>query len=1266
MGWVKNNNGGVEYYHVLNGANSNHTHPRSNGSEAIPVCVVVCTQKPYKAYSPAGVETSLGGWARVFHANTDWKVLNARVQLVRYYAASSARVSLGIALPTKESRIPAPGLVWDTNSPELNANRYTLEGLETEKYTQELRPEMDIEIWLGYIGRFENISKYVIKEGTFSYTCDGTKFTKVFTGVIDTVDLKLGRGENQADGVNCVISARDKMRYLIDNKMFGGISLANGESFYTPQGISRSRIIQTLISQGSAGGCKAASDPLFHPTGRPPMVFYNQDAASTAVSGNTSAFLMAGSVPFQLMDQFPVDAIRWFSTIETMPRELFCDPNTGDIAWTCRTRGEPYKTTAAASLFSESDLPVIPNNSFDDLWKSISEANWESTHSTNPDRTFTPELSRTLATEVVEIFQTTLAKHKYLDPITFCAMIDFESGGWDPGNVNPSSGATGLGQIYSIPPGFTKEDLLDPVKNLRAAAFILNDKASLRTSKSRKTLGQLVQENKISPDDAQLICYTLYNGNAPKVLKIVDEILDTGKLVTYSEVSAKIGTGTSGDPNNNIYGQRVRETRMNKARWRKFYEGIVLGKLPTHVVKNSSTASQIGVLHGVDDPWILSYKRTVTKGNQQIKPNILSAHSSWSTLGVITRFSLINPVVKEGNAGGGGIRGSHSLWAFNPPSGSTGLTMPQAYGTTNHPTDKFLPKSESVESLKNRIKMFSELEKTQEETTKNSKTSLSDTDPNLLYLQGPTDMTLPYKYLTKIRFPVRNRFLWDETADSSIGDAAVDLILDSMMHIHGQDIHAVDFMVPMNPDIRPSHMVEMYNMGFFDAEQLRVEGVVHMFASGGVQNGCTTMGVAVSPQGAYDPREIPEIINSILRIQNAAMDFASDNSYNSTDTLKVSIYTDQINFEKISFLMPQLKALQEAVNFLSSTLPNVIQPLNTFLSSHPGSSGFLGLVSNDPDGQIIIRELEYIKTQLKVLVDEKLIHDYRIYAFQHLAWGLGALEIKEEQPAGRFGKIYGIDIKKAKELVAKTTKRISSLGRMLEGTRNKILKFLKAKDPSWSFVTSQDNNDAVYKMLNELKLRVELLKRVENTPFADFFQEESNSKFIEFLNENKHIILARHSYKYLSPRGMRYYQGTERIDSLQLNNLRTGYGNVSIKTIDAANNWFESRTSLVDFAGDGKFLESRYETFLYDNDQKFIQKYSVLILMKAILLSLKNIGMNTPGQYLLDAIKRVDELLKAEEPAIQLKLTELENKFSADASTAVSALPPTRSPLPFS
>ena len=426
MGWVPNSKGGVNYSYVM--SDSDHTLP--NSSETVPTCIVVCTQPQYNAHTASGIKP-LGGWKRVFHSNTAWKVLNARVQLVRYYAASSARIALGIDLPFLESPIPAPGLEYSGTAPkEFDARRYSLFGTESgtkdDPYTQEVRPEMEIEIWMGYLSKFDEVGKYV----SLTYEVNPVKFTKVFTGVIDTVDLKLGRGDSPSDGVNCIITARDRMRFLIDTKIFGGITIP-GQDFTT--GVDRTKIVQTLITQGSNGACTPASELLFHPSGRPPMKLFG---GATGVTKEHTGALANGASPYALLDQFPVDAIRWFSSIETVPRELYCDPNTGNIAWSCRLRGEPYKRTKDASLFGGGvgiKSAGAASYNLDGLARAIKlYNNYVGTETYAPITGFKTsnkideKTAYEWASKIIQLSQQARSP-KFLDPITFAAQIQLES-----------------------------------------------------------------------------------------------------------------------------------------------------------------------------------------------------------------------------------------------------------------------------------------------------------------------------------------------------------------------------------------------------------------------------------------------------------------------------------------------------------------------------------------------------------------------------------------------------------------------------------------------------------------------------------------------------------------------------------------------------------------------------------------------------------------------------------------------------------------------
>lgn len=1129
MGWVKKDNGGYGYHYVLNGPKSDHTLPAN--SEAVPVCVVVAHQPSYLVYDANGNKARRGGWYTTYHNDSSWKVINARVQLVRYYAASTAKVTLAIDLPNGNSKIPPPGLDWDTKYAPENANNYSID--DANDTTRELRPEMDIEIYMGYLSKFESIGDYLrgvdVSEETGSTVFqtnssnnsttvrasqklvpDPTRFTKVFTGVIDTVDLKLGRGDNPLDGVTCTISARDKMRFLIDNKFFGQLTIP-GANFAARSGVPRTNIVRAMIEDGSAKAVKVADDGnlLFHPSGRPPMVISTIYDLKIADKPDSTPVVVNGNVPFSIPDQFPVDVIRWFSLIETMPRELFCDQETGKIAWTVRMLGEPYKTLGSAFLMKTLDAVMPANNNVDDLWKAIRDWN-------NNNRNANTKIDQALATKYMALIlgqQTNLPSQlrRILDPVTFCAHIAKESG-WDPGVETNTYWAAGLAQIQvkdgrtvmrdgSFVPRpqpnngwMTEKDAQDPEKAIVKSFNILVN-CFTREGKRRRSIQYWYEQKYLSEDDAQGLIYTAYNAgledsDSPNsdegyVLGALQAVIDaqTAKVgpgkkfkVTAEQVinhiiayrkrtlasklvawDAKAITEVRGHwlgiPEKGVVGIRTLRTQSP---WGPFYKG--LSEAGAAVDQRIEMGHGIAVLRGTggsgtpeDRPWVLTYKlEATTKYSGTVKPNVLSAHASWSTLGVITRFTLLNPVVQNSStAGVGNLRGTHSLFGVRDP-GIPGYPMTHVFRTTAHLPDTVATSGRVSHELSSLTYEAGTRDKPP--TPENP----GDSNPKV----SQADMSMPIKFASKIRYPVRNRYVWDETADSRMTDTVVDLVLNAMLCVHGQDIHAADFLIPLNPDMRPGHVAELHNMGFFNGEQMRIEGVIHMFAAGGVHNGCTTMGVAVSTQGSYDPLGIPGSLKAILALQKSAVDVAT--SPLSGASLKDKDNTDvddpqPLNWNKllegplVSQLTKDLKALNVYINqhfakFLQEHIYGNPQELQNWINAHAG----------------IIKDVRGISPRVAALVTElppvqkhgpkrtRVENNILDHAFTYLAAGLGMLEIDKNNPPG-YKEADGIDLVRTSASIKSLEENVRWLGLktvgILHGERSALVS-LGVEDPA--------------------------------------------------------------------------------------------------------------------------------------------------------------------------------------------------------------------------
>ncbi len=910
MGWIYEK-GGMTPAYVLNGPGSGNTLPGPR--EAVPACIVVCRQNSYSIYPSAAAKdpVELPSFERVFSGSTPWRVVSARVQLTRYYAASNAKVVLATNINEMDDKVPPPGLTPGAKEAGWDSNGYSIDDMTT----QEVRPEMEIEVWLGYLPHIGIPAGSVFPEGP-----DERYFSKVFHGVIDTVSMKMGRGDNPQDGITCTITARDTMRYLIDNKFFGELHIPDAD-FGSTLGVPRTQIVEYLIKQGSAGAVGPAGrigGIKFHESGRPPMVVSPILKTVAGSDSTRTPILVNGNVPFSIPDQFPVDVIRWFSVVEPVPRELYCDIDTGQIAWTVRMLGEPYYTGRGSSGtvrvsgvkwdIPESVQGKAPDTNVDKLWEAILKAGASAGVSRDDAVNY--------ADALIRAFETTPEDYKRILDIAMVGGTITQETKWrnvtDPKTAGGQNGCFGIGQLkvaagpqgqhYKDGGGVTYEDAINPIKAL--ALVVLHFCGAIGKSSKPKTLNWLYKNGFIaSLDDAQKIAMQCYNSGTEDPMRACYRLINgdnnwdkaislSGKRkpITYAQMKAKMlqfcdpkTTPTTSNATPMILAQMdnyvirnneskyVKNPSRNDAgAWTyrdyyfKEYAGVT-GKgtqqvrsyvMPVPDASNHGATyftESISVRRGENDPWVYTYKRPAGA----VKPNIISAHADWSTLGVVTRFTLINPVVEQkSQSGSGAIRASHSL--FGAPSPDVGFDLENVAKTSARTPALDGGGTYGPEAIRG---------------TKEKTVGEKDPKTGKLYY-SPGDASLGLKFASKINFPVRNRYLWDETADRRT-ETVADLILNSMLNIHGQDIHAADILVPMNPDIRPGHAVQVYNLGYYHGELMRAEGVIHMFASGGVHNGCTTMVALASKQGSYDPRKIPEIIQKIRDLQGRSADYVS-------------------------------------------------------------------------------------------------------------------------------------------------------------------------------------------------------------------------------------------------------------------------------------------------------------------------------------------------------------------------------------------------------
>jgi hypothetical protein len=1094
MGWSVDRD---KYNFVL--AHNNNTLPNPKGLNSVPSCIVVCTQKSYKVFGEnPGEEISLGGWQIAFHNKSEWKVVNSRVQTVRYYAASTAKVTLAIDLKELDGKIPPPGLTYNdrVKNKKFRADNYHQDQViefagpyskkAYEEQTYEIRPEMQIEIYMGYVNNLENnglTEEFDINTQSYSYTVDPRFYTKVFNGIIDSVDLKLGKGDNPNDGVTCTVVARDNIRYLLDNKFFGMLAVkdSNGNlvDFSSSAGVDRTRIVQALVEQGSAGQCKIADpDLFFHPSGRPSMkinsLYETEEGQKTAglVKGQTPILAGAG-VPFQIADQVPVDAIRWFSQIETLPRELYCEIESGDIAWTIRMLGEPYRTSPDGTLFGaiqvinpEAGVSYNPNTVVSSDLKGII---YKLLKNTRADRilNYEPSDAETLLRVIQQEYDAYAQREPLLRTIyplsVLLGQIYLESGfnpyvdvdierniaytnelprGRNPvienrNRANPfnpggsSGGASGFTQILL----YTHWGGANNPGN-GVAARVTNGNFDLFVDYSRRIDSSKIPQpviyylrcqlelilsyinilrdpysrRRIDTASATLLATRFY---ISRNVSAWNTLVNSGRNFSYNDYTNIADASASTEVIRYVPRVVEAQRKFSFASGDTNYTAEQPSQ-PTAAVNASSEVSDkskcvhgIEILRGEKDPWLYSYKRTVrsfVNGQQKtVYPNIISAKSSWTTLGVITKFTLVHPANSK-STGNINVRSQHSLFGnplqslANSPEksnlkkvfrASTGLPDYSKY-TCVDPSASSAAAQETLSSL-----------------TRDDEEEMINPQTNQISADG---VNAPLKFLSKIRFPVRHRYLWDESSDSTISDKVCDLILNAMMNIYGQDIQSIDFVAPLNPDIRPGHVVQVHNMGFYDQEQFRVEGVIHMFASGGVQNGCTTMIVGVSKQASQDPVEAVKLLEEIAKLQSMSI---------------IGLKTSDIgsSIKNSSGSAPNL-------NMAAATL-NAAKAFNRGLARRIDYRYLVGFFHDNyaknvydnltPESKSSFTSLDDMKSQANVL--------FYNYCFNYLATFLGEIvtqDVYESNSTSGWPRQYNIDIKRAHSELSSFLTRLQS------------------------------------------------------------------------------------------------------------------------------------------------------------------------------------------------------------------------------------------------
>jgi hypothetical protein len=488
---------------------------------------------------------------------------------------------------------------------------------------------------------------------------------------------------------------------------------------------------------------------------------------------------------------------------------------------------------------------------------------------------------------------------------------------------------------------------------------------------------------------------------------------------------------------------------------------------------------------------------------------------------------MLNPVTQNSSsAGAGAQRGTYSLWSDAAPA-IPGLSLDTLFNSRANSNGKEFVDPKTFKAL----------------LEKNSQTKITDAvNKNKKSTQRFTqaDVKMPQLFASKIRFPIRNRYVWDESSDARMADSVIDLVLNSLMMVHAQDIHGSDFLVPMNPDMRPGHVIELHNTGYFNGDLLRIEGVVHMFASGGVQNGCVTMGVGVSTQASLDPRKVGETIKKVLALQNDSLrlpviPMGSDEA----DTLRPDMLKANNPITWPSFTPQKMYFMQvfhnafNYVNYLTKFLLDV-EPYKKLNEPE------LSIFKKAKDS--ILADVEALKTFFS---DSGFPLLCKTFAFQHLAWNPDATSVSLSGHAG-FSEGDGIDIHlaamyfkdKCNEVVDIATriesllKNLSSLQLLNKGEATlQLIQSPEIKEYKTTFTDDRylsyinggiqlpAYENSIYPLVNEI-FALNVLKKLSTSNTQKFFTLDNlitDSAYIEDFTNNVDTMAARYTYK-LSPR----------------------------------------------------------------------------------------------------------------------------------------------------
>ncbi|MGG6283673.1 hypothetical protein ACQ4M3_19000 [Leptolyngbya sp. AN03gr2] len=161
-----------------------------------------------------------------------WAISEALVYLQRFWATSTARITLTCHLPSASSKPPL--------LPIYQKN------IGSQEYNFRLQPEDEICVYFGYINGIRPVTPEDIKEN---------RLLRVYTGVVDTLSAM-----GTPRGIALTISCRDRIRYLMDTFVslsplesgaeISSITKALGGSGGESSGLRRSDLILKVAQMG--------------------------------------------------------------------------------------------------------------------------------------------------------------------------------------------------------------------------------------------------------------------------------------------------------------------------------------------------------------------------------------------------------------------------------------------------------------------------------------------------------------------------------------------------------------------------------------------------------------------------------------------------------------------------------------------------------------------------------------------------------------------------------------------------------------------------------------------------------------------------------------------------------------------------------------------------------------------------------------------------------------------------------------------------------